>query len=145
MKPIIFLDIDGVLALKNSPLSDKHEGVIFKDEAVEQLHMLLGSFDADIVIISDRRMFKPLKELQNLFSHYSLDKYIADKLPDEMNYMDRESAVTMYIYKNKIEKYIIIDDMPYFKEKFKDRLISVNPKIGLKISESDYRRCIKYL
>lgn len=137
MTNYIFLDIDGVLALPQNKLSDKHESFEFDLKCVQILKEICREYEAKIVVTSSWRINKTISQLKELFSHYDLDMYIEDKLMDNIDYTERENGIKDYIIRNRINNYIIIDDMPF--NNLKNNLIQTKLRTGLKfINKLDY-------
>lgn len=133
----IFLDIDGVLALPQNKLSDKHESLEFDLKCVEVLKNICEKYSARIVVTSSWRINKSIEQLKEIFSHYNLDEYIEDKLVDSVDYTEREMGIKNYIISNRINNYIVIDDMPL--PNLRNNLIQTKIRTGLKfINKLDY-------
>lgn len=110
---ILFLDIDGVLARPQNPLATAHNGLRFDDEAVSTLRYILDTTNAKIVVSSDWRIGKSVAHLRAVFSHYNLDSYIVDKIPDSYEYIGRATEIKDYVEAYGITKYIVVDDIQF--------------------------------
>lgn len=121
---IVFLDIDGVLALPQNRLSVVHDGITFDLVAVERLRHILRHTNSQIVVTSDWRLGRSVEDLKRLFYHYGLSKYILDKIPDRISgeYVPREVEIKKYLKEIdfKISKYLVIDDIKFEKGTFKN-------------------------
>lgn len=121
---IVFLDIDGVLALPQNRLSVVHDGITFDLVAVERLRHILRHTNSQIVVTSDWRLGRSVEDLKRLFYHYGLSKYILDKIPDRKagEYFPREVEIKKYLKEIdfKISKYLVIDDIKFEKGIFKN-------------------------
>lgn len=120
----IFLDIDGVL---NTPSSESRCGeyIGIDDEKVEKLKQIVEKTKAEIVLISTWKKYwrkeEKLKPLQDYSANY-LDEKLAkqglkatDKTKDKSDgrYLSRGESILEYVYRNNVEKYIILDDCQF--------------------------------
>ena len=121
---VIFLDIDGVL---NTPSSESccGEYIGIDDDKVERLKQIVEKTKAEIVLISTWKKYwrkeKKFKPLQDYSANY-LDEKLAkqglkaiDKTKDKANgrYLSRGESILEYVYRNNVEKYIILDDCQF--------------------------------
>lgn len=121
---VIFLDIDGVL---NTPSSESRCGeyIGIDDEKVEKLKQIVEKTKAEIVLISTWKKYwrkeEKLKPLQDYSANY-LDEKLAkqglkatDKTKDKSDgrYLSRGESILEYVYRNNVEKYIILDDCQF--------------------------------
>lgn len=121
---VIFLDIDGVL---NTPSSESRCGeyVGIDDEKVKKLKKIVEKTKAEIVLISTWKKYwrkeKKFKLLQDYSANY-LDEKLAkqglkaiDKTKDKADgrYLSRGESILEYVYRNNVEKYIILDDCQF--------------------------------
>ncbi|MCF0261197.1 MAG: hypothetical protein HUJ54_15155 [Erysipelotrichaceae bacterium] len=135
-KPVIFLDIDGVIhaAGKDSgcwverrehiaeKLAEQYRNPVylklgdnlcsqvldaFRLEACRDIESLCHEFDASVVISSSWRIFHSLEELQALFQLAGIT-HVTDVCPK--GYVRRDT-ISRYVKDNRIESYIVIDDM----------------------------------
>ena len=136
-KPVIFLDIDGVLQpghkqdrfkhdLKKlrqdfSEKSDPHYetmseydiGAVYydwNDEAVKNLKTLIDEADAEIVLSSAWRERKSIKQLKLLFKIHDLDKYVIAKTPYRQEEVDNEEKESDNKSKLLPDNYIKADE-----------------------------------
>lgn len=120
----MFLDIDGVL---NTPSSESRCGeyIGIDDEKVENLKKIVENTKAEIVLISTWKKYwrkeEKLKSLQDYSANY-LDEKLAkqglkavDKTKDKSDgrYLSRGESILEYVYRNNVEKYIILDDCQF--------------------------------
>ncbi len=121
---VIFLDIDGVL---NTPSSESRCGeyIGIDDEKVERLKKIVDKTKAEIVLISTWKKYwcreENLKPLQDYLANY-LDEKLAkqglkaiDKTKDKADglYLSRGEGILEYIFRNKVENYVILDDCQF--------------------------------
>lgn len=143
MKPIFFLDIDGVLATDyelfdiitkdfmndNTWAKELNVPYPFNKDCVNAFNNILINTDAEIVLSSDWKIHWTLEQLNIIFKENGVIKSPIDitskKRISYTNYeKDRAYQIEKYIKDNNIEKYVIVDDMLidiYFytsKEKF---------------------------
>jgi hypothetical protein len=132
---VFFLDLDGVLNIidgDNSTYLKQEEH--FERNLVNKLNKVLSSFDINIVISSSWRdnMSDLLSELKRSgFKH-------EDKVIGHTPFLShRGLEIHEYIYKNDIDKYLIIDDNIFEILEFFDmeNILKVDCKKGLDINE----------
>jgi hypothetical protein len=130
MKPIIFLDIDGVLTTmyeynkSRKKFWDKYElahelkmPYSFNSGCVNIFNEILKKTDADIVLSSDWRTHWTLQELNNIFKFNKVIKSpigVTEVHPTSMSYLERNRGreITMYLEKHpNITTYVIVDDL----------------------------------
>ena len=150
---VIFLDIDGVL---NTPSSESRCGeyIGIDDEKVEKLKKIVKKTKAEIVLISTWKKYwrkeEKLKPLQDYSATY-LDEKLAkqglkaiDKTKDKADgrYLSRGESILEYVYRNNVEKYIILDDCQFDYDgcDLSDKLIKTNQTEGL-TDISVYKAC----
>lgn len=142
MNKIIFLDIDGCLALNYSrktsfklPSGDKVP-YGYEPKCCNIINEILDKTDAKIVLSSDWKIHYNLGELKYIFKHNGInpDKLIATTV-DYSNGLNSDDVSTRtyqineYIKDNGIEKYVVIDDMNL--NSFNDKFIYCNTKLGI--------------
>jgi hypothetical protein len=136
----MFLDIDGVLATSKqfgirgkSDLYLLYKEYPFDETNVEIFNSLVEQFDFDIVLSSDWRLNHPIEEMNHIFQLNGMNKKIFD-YTDDLFDGSRTDEIKKYILDNKIEKYIIIDDLPLAT---RIRNIGLNEKwfVNTKISQ----------
>jgi len=150
---IIFLDIDGVLCVfpewQNSWVDNEKN--LFSEPLIKNLKTILDATGAKIVISSSWRLHK--KSLLYLYNQLEkcgiLRSYIVGQTDDLSKHIRfsfytelRWLEIKDYIDKNKIEKYIIIDD--YDLEKY-DKLHLVRTKRYMGLTAVLTNVCIKKL
>lgn len=115
MKPIIFLDIDGVLVsyarLKDRhPIDGEHD---FVHESVEALNHLIKELDADIVISSSWRIGKSIEMLQEILDLRGVKGKVVGKTRYSFSQIDggRGQEIREWMEENGMpETFLIIDD-----------------------------------
>jgi len=124
-KPIIFLDIDGVLAtVKQYNLTNqsktwlqKYNVYPFDPKCVKIFNEILEKVDADIIISSDWRVEFTLEELADIFKINGVIRPPMDvtpQYPTSMSHYSKNRAgeIMKYVTDNKIGKnWIAIDDL----------------------------------
>ena len=111
---ILFLDIDGVLCTEECSKKPYHPVFFypFHIDCVNIFNHILLETNAEIVITSDWRKHLEfdLNRIDQLFKFNGVNKSPIDYTPDFGS--NRNKEITSYIYKHKIKKFVIIDDMP---------------------------------
>jgi hypothetical protein len=152
MKPIIFLDIDGVMSTFNEynrnrkKFWDKYDicetlrlPYEFNSGCVKILNEILQETDADIVLSSDWRMHWNLQELGNIFNFNKIIKCpidVTEVIPTSLADLEKNRAheIDIYIEKHSIENYVIIDDLNLLPYVPKNRFVQTIEREGLKQS-----------
>ena len=150
MNKIIFLDIDGVLATTKEYGKSRHKFHAKYNEAkelnipysynpgcVKIFNEIIEQTNADIVITSDWRLNWSLSELNYIFKFNGINKLPIDVTNDNPvslsdNTRNRASEIREYVNENKIENYIVIDDLPLGNYLPENRFILTKEKEGLK-------------
>jgi len=124
MNKILFLDIDGVLVSFDNMhaahavlhendsndyniIRDKY-GQLYDERCVRWLEYIIKKTNAKIVISSAWKM-SGLKSMQSLWYDRNLPGKVIDITPDVMN-GDRGKEIQMWLDKNEVDTYCIIDD-----------------------------------
>lgn len=152
MKPILFLDIDGVLSTFNEyyrnrkKFWDKYEFANevrlpyeFNPGCVKVLNEILSKTDADIVLTSDWRIHYSLQTLDNIFKFNKIVKSpidVTEVVPTSMSYLEKNRGheIDIYIKNHSIDRYVIIDDLDLSDFVDKDRFVRTIEREGLKQS-----------
>jgi len=156
MKKVIFLDIDGVLALHNNFFTNsatfqkkrewaKRLNVPYgwDAKAVKALNIVIEKTDAEIVLSSDWRLHWDLTELKEIFDAHFVSKFpiaITDKEGKySMSSLERNRVgqIEEFVTSNPIHKWIAIDDMhlaQWAKLDIADRFVRTNQMEGIKQS-----------
>ena len=152
MKPIIFLDVDGVLSTFNEyyrnrkKFWDKYEFADtlklpyeFNKGCVKVLNEILEISDADIVLSSDWRTHWNLEELGNIFEFNKIIKRpidVTEVFPTSFSYLEKNRAHEIDIYRQKhnLKNYVIVDDLDLLPFVPKDRFVQTTEREGIKQS-----------
>lgn len=136
MRPIVFLDIDGVLNIVGS--ND------FNRECVENLNMLIAATDAEIVVSSSWRVFHDFEDLCGVLAGAGVEAPIKDvTCVSNCHLCCRGNEIQDWIHDGKIDNYVIIDDSNDMLYTQKDNYVQINPYVGL--TANDVRRCIEII
>ena len=132
MKPIIFLDLDGVLATdyelfdvvtmdfhslkENTWAKELNVPYPFDEDCVGVLNEIFIETDADIVLSSDWKKHWTLEQLDIIFKNNGIIKSPIDITSKKtISYMDHEKnrayQIEDYVKNNNIKNFVIIDDM----------------------------------
>ena len=150
-KSIIFLDFDGVLntgqyqaqlAMEGKPTRDAW-GPLFDPRAVENLKLILDASDADVVVTSSWRYILPARSLRMMWKERNMPGRIGAILPCDTFCLSRGEEIECWLSDHGRPRYIILDDVDEFSPGQHDRLVEVNPVVG--ISEADAERGIGLL
>lgn len=148
---IIFLDFDGVLnteqyqarlAVDGKPNKDAW-GPLFDPCSVENLHKIIESTGAEIVISSSWRYIHRLGSLRMMWEFRELPGVIVDILPCGATYISRGEDIECWLNQHGQPNYVILDDLDDFYPSQRDRYVDTNPIVG--ISAADVERAIKIL
>ena len=151
-EPIIFLDIDGVLATnkqynlnavnfmhKNEWANKLKVKYPFDKGCVDIFNEILTETGAEIVLSSDWKYYYTLDQLDIIFKENSVIKSPIDVTTDDMvsmSYLEKNRAyqIKTYIKTNKNEKYVIIDDLNLynFYESLENNFVRTYNSEGLK-------------
>jgi len=151
---VIFLDIDGVLAtnkqffMNSQKFKDKNAwakelGVRypFDKGCVKILNEILTETSAEIVLSSDWKMGRSLEDLDIIFKQNGVIKSPIGITPNEwvsisFTTKNRAYQIELYIKNNKVDKYVVIDDLPvgeFMKlTNDDDKFVLTNDREGLK-------------
>lgn len=121
---VIFLDVDGVL---NTPSSESRCGeyIGIDDDKTKLLADIVKRMNAEIVLVSTWKKYwrkeeklKPLQDYSATYLDEKLKKFgikATDKIKDKSDgkYLSRGEGILEYIVRNKVEKYVILDDFQF--------------------------------
>ena len=151
IRPIIFLDFDGVLnteeyqallAVEGKPGKDAW-GPLFASRAAGYLHKIVVATDARIVISSSWRYIHRLGSLRMMWNVRELPDEIYDVIPAGASYISRGEEIDYYLKTHSVENYVIIDDLDDFTKSQHSHLVETNPIVG--ITEKDAKKAIEIL
>ena len=140
---VIFLDIDGVLATKNSIKTEKHlwyskRAYPFDKKCVTALNQVLEKTNPTIVLTSDWRRAYDLEEIDKIFK---FNKVIISPTDYTKNRHNRDKEIVEYVKKNKLSKFVIIDDM--LITCYRERFVRTQAEKGLELNQ--VKRIVKLL
>lgn len=132
---IIFLDIDGVLNNHKILKSSEYCGILSR--CIDNLNIIIQYTGADLVISSAWRYIILGGEMTCLGFKYMLIthgltpkvKILGTTVADDIT-INRESQIKNYLDSNKVNKFIILDDLNIFPS-FPKNFYLVNPNSGL--------------
>lgn len=129
IKPILFLDIDGVLAThkqymmnrkkfqdKNSIAKELNILYPFDPKCVKVFNEILDATDADIVLSSDWKLHYSLEDIDKIFKFNGVNKSPIDTTVNEdasmsNMTMNRAFQIGEYVTRKNITNYVVIDDL----------------------------------
>lgn len=153
MKPIFFLDIDGVIATDNENIDIVTKDFMnenvwakelkvpypFNQGCVAILNDILKQTDADIVLSSDWKKHWTLEQLDIIFKKNGVIKSPIDITPKDFisfRNIERNRAhqIEKYIKDNEVEKYVIVDDLwlEFYLEESKPNFVRTEGYYGIK-------------
>jgi len=141
---LIFLDIDGVIALSHDPEFEKKLFLAgkfypFEQSCVSVLNKIIEKTDAEIILSSSWRTILKLDELDNIFTENKVIKSPIDITPTGQ--LNRSLEIQAFISKHKIKKFVIIDDMDI--EGYDKNFVKVDADTGL--TEQHFSKIIEKL
>lgn len=157
MKPVIFLDIDGVLTThiefyrnpqkfqeKNNWAKELRVPYPFNEKCVKAFNKILTSIEVDIVLSSDWKKHWTIEELDIIFKNNGVIQSPVDKTPNtpiSMSWIEknRMSDIESYLRQNDLidSNWIIIDDLnvrEFLPEEYRDRVFLTRDLEGIKQS-----------
>lgn len=146
---IIFLDIDGVLAVSKQEY-DKY-GALFHNNFVDNLKHIIDETDAKIVITSTWR-FSGYLTILELWENRNLPGQVIGITPD-LSEMHRGAEIESWIIQNEVKDYVIIDDdndmyhdqLPYFVQTYGNTDHSDCVDLGYGLTKECAEQAIKIL
>jgi hypothetical protein len=145
MMNVLFLDIDGVLVTSRQLIKNDDDRENYDPESVKHLNELIEMTEAKIVISSNWRKHKTLKELRDIFETNGIVGEIVGITPSykELTTM-RGTEIQAYIDSVKgtefeVENFAIFDDEENMLH-LERHYIQTNPKVG--ISRNDKVKAI---
>jgi len=146
IRPLIFLDIDGVLNSLRTFLAFKKLQLKEVDPvAVNLMDRLVRETDADIVISSSWRIGKPVPYLQEVFrTYFSAPFYdcIIDKTPHLCGKRGDDIRDWLEAHPER-HNYVIIDDDSDMLPSQKSRFVCTDDRVGFDVR--DYRKALSIL
>jgi len=136
MKPIVFLDVDGVLNTVGS--ND------FNRECIENLNILMAATNAEIVVSSSWRIFHDLEDLSALLAGAGVEAPIKDvTVVSNCHMCVRGCEIQDWIHDGHVTNYVIIDDSTDMLWTQRNNFVQIDPHVGL--TAKDVRLCIEIL
>lgn len=123
---VIFTDIDGVL--------NPHWKTKWSKTAIEQYNKICRDFDLTPVITSTWRTNHTIEELQEIFTKQGIERPIYDYTP-HIDQADRGLEIKEWLGKNKVDKYLVIDDKISNIAPYIDNIVQCRSWIGLSKDE----------
>jgi hypothetical protein len=134
-RPIVFLDIDGVLNTPNTPGFQTPQGKI-EPALVQNLNLIAGAFEngIDIVISSHWRVWHSLDSIMDMLHDAGLSyakAFVIDKTPDTGPTRGNEIAAWLEKNCDPVTPWCIIDDNPWMLKSQKSRFVMTDSEKGL--------------
>jgi len=123
---VIFTDIDGVL--------NPHWKTKWSKTAIEQYNKICRDFDLVPVITSTWRTNHTIEQLQEIFTKQGIERPIYDYTP-HIDQADRGLEIKEWLSKNKVDKYLVIDDKISNIAPYIDNVVQCRSWIGLSKDE----------
>ena len=126
-RPVIFLDIDGVLA----PIRrwDRYEDL--DPGCVKRLNEIVAGAGADVVVSSTHRHGKSVAELQELLAAAGFVGDVLDKTPVGAPGDDRGDEIAAWLAAHPVAGYVILDDHVVDASTPRTHLVLTHPARGL--------------
>lgn len=136
MKPIVFLDIDGVIVTPESrgrPFANSHNGTCWDLSIVQRFHNFVRETNVDVVISSDWR--EDMSMVNAIFAAFGLDLPIGHtrltKLSEDRGGDARKRQILEFVNEHNPPNWAVLDDLPMDFGEHDWRFIQTNPDIGL--------------
>ena len=151
IRPVIFLDFDGVLntehhqarlATEGKPTKDAW-GPLFDPRAVENLRRIIDATDARIVVTSSWRFAHRLGSLRMMWEVRGLPADSLSALDCDSMCMSRGEEIEDWLEEHGRPDYVIIDDLDDFLPSQRPCYVEINPIVG--ITEADAQKAIEIL
>ena len=113
MKPLLILDLDGVLITTPLWKADQIEEdgySSFNENCVQNLNQLLLETDFEIWLSSTRRTQTTLTEFNRIFKFRNIAQPIFQYLPEYENCKSRKEEVERFLLETNPSHFLIIDD-----------------------------------
>lgn len=136
MDNVILLDLDGVMITTKPWKSDFNLAdnfAEFNPKAVYKLNQLLKETGYDIVLSSARRYNYDIDKMNEFFKTRGIEGNIIGYLPlvDRNLMHSRYYEILQFLFANRCENYLIIDDDKSLNKLHDKSLILTDPMIGL--------------
>lgn len=144
-KPIIFLDIDGVL--NGHEYNNGAQSCTIKQECVEHFNHILLMLDAEVVLSSAWRYLIANNAmtlggfavmLRTHGVHHSISQRLIGITPTDEETAERPDQIRSWLSKNpKVSDFIVIDDLMLDWGDLRDRVVQTDELHGLTKSEAE--------
>jgi hypothetical protein len=106
MSPIIFLDVDGVIA----PFVDRYQYGEVSPSCIQVLNEIVSRSGAAVVVSSSLRFGKTVEELQDLLDEFGFTGRVIDKDPTDMPGASRGEEISTWLATHPTYRCVILDD-----------------------------------
>ena len=130
-RPVIFLDIDGVLA----PIRQWDRYGDLDPGCIQVLNEIVSRAEADVVVSSTWRHGKTVAELQEMLEAKGFIGCLVDKTPTGAPGADRGDEIAAWLAKHAVGGYVIIDDHGNMGE-LGAQLVQTHPAHGLQPADA---------
>jgi len=151
MKKVIFLDFDGVLlpqtfekfmdgmhTLSNGKVqtNDKYDN-LFAPHCIDYLKTIIENTNAKCVVTSQWRNSMDYDKIKEMFSYRYGNQIKIIGVTPILNGKKRGEEIAKYLKNNKVDKYVILDDMDYsqFEDNQREYLVKCNEILGITTDE----------
>ncbi len=133
-KPVIFLDIDGVL--NNHNTKQRMHGCIGIDPTnVVNLNKLLQYVDADVIVSSTWRVLHPLPAIQKWLKAAGFKGRISGRTEEIIAAYDRGEEIQAWLTENPDVMHFVIFDDDSDMAHLIDHLIQTDHRVGLTVED----------
>jgi len=122
----IFTDIDGVL--------NPHWKTKWSKPAIQIYNQICQEYDLKPVITSTWRINHTKEQLQKIFDEQGIEVEIYDYTP-HLDQKDRGLEIKEWLNNNKVDNYVVIDDIVHNITPHVDNVIKVRNWVGLTTEE----------
>ena len=131
MRPVIFLDIDGVLA----PIRRWDRYGDLDPACIEVLNAIIADVGADVVVSSTWRYGKTAAELQQILEGGGFAGRVIDTTPIGTPGASRGDEIAAWLAAHNVSGYVIIDDHVDVGE-LRTHLVQTHPAHGLRSADA---------
>ena len=123
---VIFTDVDGVL--------NPHWKTKWSKSSIQIYNQICQEYDLKPVITSTWRINHTKEQLQKIFYEQGIEVEIYDYTP-HLDQKDRGLEIKEWLNKNKVDNYVVIDDIVHNITPYVDNVIKVRNWVGLTTEE----------
>ena len=123
---VIFTDLDGVL--------NPHWKTKWSKSSIQIYNQICQEYDLKPVITSTWRINHTKEQLQKIFDEQGIEVEIYDYTP-HLDQKDRGLEIKEWLNKNKVDNYVVIDDIVHNITPYVDNVIKVRNWVGLTTEE----------